>query len=129
MSDCILVKADPYRDGYGTVHRKGRTQSAHRRAYEDEHGPIPDGMVVRHKCDVRNCVNLDHLELGTAADNQQDSIRRGRMAGMKLTQTDVEEIRSSTDTQRVLAKRYGVSQPRISKIKTGEAYRTIGHIK
>mgnify|MGYP003650753650 FL=1 len=86
-------------------------------------------MVVRHKCDVRNCVNLDHLELGTAADNQQDSIRRGRMAGMKLTQTDVEEIRSSTDTQRVLAKRYGVSQPRISKIKTGEAYRTIGHIK
>lgn len=42
------------------------------------HGDIPDGMVVRHKCDNPSCTNPDHLELGTRRQNVMDKIKRGR---------------------------------------------------
>lgn len=50
----------------------------HRLMWEMHNGPIPDGLVVRHRCDVRACVNPDHLEIGTVADNQQDMVERER---------------------------------------------------
>ncbi|MED4262025.1 HNH endonuclease signature motif containing protein [Priestia aryabhattai] len=39
---------------------------------------IPDGMVVRHKCDNSKCCNPHHLEIGTQYDNVQDAVKRGR---------------------------------------------------
>jgi hypothetical protein len=56
----------------------GRMIAAHRFIYGVVIGPIPDGLVVRHKCDVSLCVNPDHLEVGTPKDNAQDCITRGR---------------------------------------------------
>lgn len=53
-------------------------QRVHRAVYEHTQGPIPEGLVVRHKCDVTYCVNPAHLELGTLKDNAQDRERRGR---------------------------------------------------
>lgn len=46
--------------------------------WEREHGPIPDGMVVCHRCDVKVCCNLAHLFIGTNADNQRDKREKGR---------------------------------------------------
>ena len=60
--------------GQRTINRK--TRLAHRVAWEEVHGPIPDGLVVRHKCDNRACINVDHLELGTHKDNRHDAARR-----------------------------------------------------
>ncbi len=78
---CWIWTASTTKGGYGKIGR-GRqdegTIDAHRLAYELYVGPIPVGMVVRHKCDVKLCVNPDHLELGTHADNVNDTMSRGR---------------------------------------------------
>lgn len=65
------------RDGYGYFHY-GRARLAHRVAYELTHGPIPEGMQVCHQCDNPGCVRPDHLFIGTAQDNADDKVRKGR---------------------------------------------------
>ncbi len=64
--------------GYGSKWADGRMVGAHRWAYEQKYGPIPEGMVVRHRCDNRACVNVAHLELGTQSQNVRDAVERGR---------------------------------------------------
>jgi hypothetical protein len=71
--------------GYGRIGRHGKAlPSAHRMFYTAHKGPIPKGLFVCHKCDTPACVNPDHLFVGTAMDNVQDMIRKGRgVAGRK----------------------------------------------
>lgn len=108
--------------GYGQIGRgcagEG-TALAHRVSYEIHHGDIPAGLIVRHKCDNRVCVNPDHLELGTHADNTQDMLERGRAnpprgersGNAKLTAEQVASIRAVPAGGRVrdLALEYGIS--------------------
>lgn len=56
-----------------------RTELAHRVSWELHNGSIPDNMFVLHKCDIGQCVNPDHLFLGTHKDNCQDGLKKGRM--------------------------------------------------
>lgn len=56
----------------------GQRMLAHRATYLALIGPIPDGLVVRHKCDVKQCVEPTHLELGTDAQNVRDAYDRGQ---------------------------------------------------
>lgn len=55
-----------------------RQIAAHRFAWERANGPIPDGLCVLHHCDNPPCVNVDHLFLGTRADNVADMDAKGR---------------------------------------------------
>lgn len=64
--------------GYGQINVKGRNCGAHRIAWQLFRGEIPRGMSVLHKCDVRICVNPDHLFLGTALENMRDMTAKGR---------------------------------------------------
>lgn len=61
--------------GYGQVSIGGQLRLAHRVFYERAHGPIPDGLTVDHLCRVRACVNPDHMEIVTRAEN----LRRGQI--------------------------------------------------
>jgi HNH endonuclease len=67
---CHLFTGALYANGYGAFRFDGRTRAAHRVAYELQRGPIPDGLVLDHLCRVRNCINPDHLEVVTNAENK-----------------------------------------------------------
>lgn len=64
--------------GYGRIYGKGRKWNAHRLSWVVHNGDVPDGSVIRHKCDNRKCVNPEHLDIGTQADNVRDMWERGR---------------------------------------------------
>lgn len=131
--ECWLWTASTFGRGYGAARMGGKQRYAHRMAYEAANGPIPaDQPVVRHKCDVKACVNPAHLELGTQADNMRDMVERGRHRAApskgeahgcaKLTEADVRSIRAlyvrgcREFGAYALARRFGVSQATISKI-------------
>lgn len=121
---CWLWTSGLNEHGYGWVSRTrklGPTR-AHRMSYELHVGPIPKGMFVLHHCDNPPCVNPDHLYLGTQLDNVEDMRKRQRFAKgesaswSKVTEQDVRDMRASSDSQDVLAARYGLCQQSVSLI-------------
>lgn len=113
-------------DGYGLlkVCVYGVMYGTHRFSYLINKGDIPVGLEVCHTCDNRNCVNPDHLWLGSHIDNVNDMNNKGRRPEFKgsknpmskLTELDVCNIRKRLDTRESLikiAKDYGVSSTQI----------------
>lgn len=136
---CWIWTGSKYSSGYGRLNiGRGVQVRAHRFMFEQMNGEIPYEMCVLHKCDVRECVNPDHLFLGTKKDNMQDCIKKGRHR--YATRKGVESPNSKINSEQVvlirkdyaagfiyqkdLAKKYGISQQTVSKIVNMKTYFT-----
>ena len=102
----------------------GRIQFVHRASYIQHFGLIPKGLVVRHKCDNKACFNPAHLEVGTHYDNACDAVERG-LSKRKLTGKEAAFIRESSDSNRKLAARFGISSTTVFHIKNRNKWRNI----
>lgn len=127
------------KSGYGRITLNGEQKLAHRAAWEWAFGLIPDGMLVRHKCDNPSCCNPFHLELGSDKDNYNDMIERGRRISRgakgeknckaKLCENEVLEIRklykNGGESTNTLARKFNVTQTLISQIVRKKIWRHI----
>lgn len=65
-------------NGYGVISVGSKRKLAHVLAWELRNSsPIPEGKEVMHGCDTRQCVNPDHLTVGTRKQNLEDSRNKG----------------------------------------------------
>lgn len=134
---CWVFKGHILNTGHGE-HYQGNgpnrfRMTAHRYAWTLLKGPIPEGMHVLHTCDVPNCVNPDHLYLGTDKENCRDKYLRDRN-NTKLTREQArairEEWRKEPGTGRggktnahELAAKYGVTATTVWAIAAGRMWR------
>lgn len=112
--------------GYVKIWRDGKTQQLHRYIYEQNHGEIPNELVVMHSCDNRDCINIEHLSLGTQKDNIQDMIRKGRRSPKAcnpkkdIIPNNLKIIRKEKGlTIAELSEQTGVSKGHISSMENG----------
>ena len=137
---CTLWNGDVDGNGYGIMRRGFNGDRsiwrmlAHRYAWERANGPISKGMFVCHHCDVRLCVNLQHLFLGKAIDNITDMVVKQRHghgethSQAKLSETAVAVIRlhlSDKSTIHALATRYGVTRKTIVNVQTRHTWKHV----
>lgn len=117
-NECHVWRGGRISTGYGAIRINGQSVLAHRVAWEREHGPIPEGMQVCHKCDNPPCVNPRHLFLGTAKDNADDRDRKGRTHRKldKRAIANILKLRSKGLSQAAIAEVHEVSKYAIFRI-------------
>lgn len=127
---CWIYLGSKDKDGYGVVGVLKKQKRAQRVVFEYFFGEIPSGMFVCHKCDVRQCINPEHLFIGTPRDNTADMISKGRAIhprgelhpASKLKHEDVLKIRKmreSGEKLSAIASKFGISFQHVSAIEKG----------
>lgn len=145
LGPCLEWTGGTVTTGYGTFYdrRVNKCVLAHRISYELHYGnPIPAHLLGCHRCDNVRCVRPEHIFIGTHQDNSLDMHAKGRApdfrgrkrkpehivrgadsGNAKLTESQVYEIRSSPETQKDIARRFGVGQSVVSAIRTRKSWK------
>ncbi len=130
---CHMWSCTTDRDGYGVFHAGPARTKAHRAAMAIKLGRVLlPCEIVMHACDTPQCVNPEHLSIGTTAQNQADKATRGRsLHGVrnnkaKLNEADVRQIRillaDSGLSQRVIGHLFLVQRAAIGRIARGTGW-------
>jgi len=135
---CHICNSHKRSQGYPVAHRGGKTVRLHRYIWEKYNGAIPDGSCVCHSCDNRQCINPEHLHLGSSTDNMNEAWDRNRFEGRalppcgeanpcsKLTAKAVKEILNSKwekgDRLR-LARKFGVTPTAIYLVRSRQNWK------
>lgn len=125
--DCWVWRGVITTSGYGQVYDPSSQSmvATHRVAHERWIGPIGEGLLVRHRCDNRPCMNPAHLLVGTPRDNAADAMSRGRHSSRErhgravMTEASVAELRelAASGVRHVdLSRKYGISQSQVTNI-------------
>ncbi|RFB07641.1 HNH endonuclease [Bacillus sp. OE] len=130
----ICVSHATSSNGYFGLTKNRKRYSMHRFIYEEMFGEIPEGLVVMHKCDNKKCINPEHMELGTIADNTKDASKRNLIPkgsshhNSKLTEDVVREIKRRLrdgETPKSLSEKYNTSYIGVIKIKNGKSWKHV----
>ena len=126
-------------DGYGELRFGKHIRKVHRLRYAHTYGPIPEWLLCCHKCNVKACINPEHIYLGTDQQNADDSKRAGTHLikrrgtdhhNTTLGEADVLEIRrlyaaGSRTTRAELARLFNVTTATIGNIVNRKTWRHI----
>lgn len=125
--------------GYGKIGIGGTvTEYTHRLSYQLHRGPIPRGKLVLHTCDVRRCINPDHLYIGTAKRNTADMLERNREAYGEHSGTAKVTIATTDEiirlyrcgwTQQAIGEMVGLTQGQVSRILNNKAWTKARHLR
>jgi len=130
---CIEAHGYRNKQGYCVKRYNGKRWFSHRLAWYLEFGPIPDGVLVCHKCDNPSCINTGHLFLGSPKDNTADRDYKGRHkcghqkgeenSSSKLTEDVVRLIRervNNGESKSSVARSAGISCGHVCRIVSRE---------
>lgn len=130
QDDCMIWTRCLNTDGYPRMGITGNSNiKVHRLVYELYNNVDATGKVVRHKCDNPKCINPEHLEIGTPADNMRDRDTRDRSGSAKLKIKDVHLIRQllaqGQYQVKEIAKMFNVGVNTIYFIRLGKTWKHI----
>lgn len=135
LTGCWIWIGNIGTNGYGRISVDNKLQSVHRVAYEFYRGQIPPGLVLMHTCDVRCCINPDHLVPGTKLENTADMMAKGRNKwwsrpgasnpAAKVSEDVVRHIRAWTMTAEAYAEMYGLNRTTVSRIRNGHTWTNV----
>jgi hypothetical protein len=108
--------------GYPVIRDQRRRWIVHRLVWTLANGPIPAGVIVRHACGNRRCINLERLELTTFSETGAGRVVRAPRAAEQVA--EIRRRHSVGDvSQRLLALEFGVRAQTISRIVKRKTYR------
>jgi hypothetical protein len=134
-SGCRLWLGDCDDHGYARLYWEGRSQKAYRLVWAEKHGPIPPGILIRHRCDNPACVEEDHLLDGTDRDNSDDKVSRRRhrfgsgIHTAKLSEKMISVVMADPRSNSALARELGVHNSTISRIRSGVRWKHVARVE